>query len=132
MGSKRKSREEINKEDIDLLKPINISLLGSDEDPCFGKLHDLVAKECRSCGDSEFCAIVKAQGLHKERLDIESNQRFKDIEEADSDMVNKKEEAIALIKDYKEMRLPRMKIVIKVAKEKNLPKEIVKQLYNQI
>jgi len=131
MSSKRKSREKIEK-DLDLLKPIDVSLLGSDDDPCFGKLHDLIAKECKTCGDSEFCAIVKAQGLHKERLNIEHKQRFKDIEEADNDMIKRKEEAKELIETYKIQGLKRLKTIIKVAQEKNLPKDLVKQIYNQI
>lgn len=132
MGSKRKSRKEIKSEDADLLKPIDVASLGSDNDPCFGKLHDLVAKECKACGDSDFCEIVKAQGLHKERLNIESEQRFKDIEEADEEMVKRKEEAKKLIKEYKEKGLKRLKTIIRVSQEMSLPKEIVKQLYNQI
>ena len=127
----RKSRKTIN-EDTDLLKPIDVLSLGSDEDPCFGKLHDILAKECKACGDSEFCQIVKGQGLHKERLKIETKQRFKDIEEADEEMGKRKAEVKKLIKEYQDKGLPKLKIIIRVSKEKSLPKDIIKQLYNKI
>lgn len=132
MGNKRKPRREIKEKDHDLLQPIDVLSLGSDEDPCFGKLHDLLQSECKSCGDSEFCAIVKAQGLHKERISIETHQRFKDIEEGDQELKQKKEEAKKLITGYREQGLKRLKTIIRVSKELNIPKEVVKQLYDQI
>ena len=131
MGKNRKAREEIKKSDHDLLKPIDITELGSEDDPCFGKLHDLGAKECKVCGDSDFCQLVKAQNLHKERLDIENKNRFKDIEEAEDEMVEKRKEASKLIEKDKR-NIPRLKLIIKVSKKLNLPKDIVKQLYDQI
>jgi len=87
MAKDRTSRKKIKQEDHDLMEPIDVLSLGSEDDPCFGKLHDLLAKECKSCGDSDFCAIVKAQGLHKARINIETKQRFKDIEEADEEII---------------------------------------------
>lgn len=132
MGSKRKSRTEITEKDLDLLRPIDLLSLGSDDDPCFGKLHDLAAKECKACGDSEFCSIVKSQGLHKERLNIEGKQRFKDIEEADQELIKRKEKVKKLIEKYQESGLPKLKIIMKVSKEMSLPKDIIKQVYNQI
>ena len=130
--AKRDSRDNIDKTNVDLLKPIDILSLGSEDDPCFGKLHDLKAPECKNCGDSEFCAIVKAQGLHKERLVIETEQRFKDIEEAEEEMIKRKRDAKEKIEEYRKENIPRMKTIIRVAKEFNLSKEIVKSLYNQI
>lgn len=132
MGKKRDPRNELEKSNIDLLKPIDVLKLGGEEDPCFGKLHDLVAPECLECGDSDFCAIVKAQNLHKERLDIESEQRFKDIEESDKINLERRKEAKKLIKVYNERGLKRIKIILRVSSQTNLPKEIVKQLYEQI
>ena len=132
MAKNRKPRTNIAEDQKDFLKPIDVLSLGSDDDPCFGKHHDLMAKECKNCGDSEFCAIVKAQGLHKERLDIETKQRFKDIEEADEDLLKKKEEAKKLIEGYKDSGLKRLKTIMKVSRELNLQKDIVKQIYDQI
>ena len=122
--AKRDSRDNIDKTNVDLLKPIDILSLGSEDDPCFGKLHDLKAPECKNCGDSEFCAIVKAQGLHKERLVIETEQRFKDIEEAEEEMIKRKRDAKEKIEEYRKENIPRMKTIIRVAKEFNLSKEI--------
>jgi hypothetical protein len=128
----RKPREEIDATKIDLLKPINVFELGGKEDPCFGKHHDLKAPECMECGDSEFCAIVKAQNLHQERATIESSQRFKDVEEAQDNELKKKAQAKKLIEDYMAKGFPRLKTVIRVARETNLTKDIVKSLYDKI
>ena len=130
MARRRESRDKIL--DIDLIKPLDILSLGGKEDACFGKHHDLKAPECMECGDSEFCAIVTAQNLKSERLSIESTQRFKDIEEADDDLENKKEAASKFIQLRKDDGLPRMKTILKVAKKFNLTKDIAKELYNQI
>lgn len=128
---KRKIREKLSNKELDLLKPINILSLGSDDDPCFGKYHDLLAPECKECGDSEFCAIVKAQGLHQERLNIEAKQRFKDVEEADEEMVERKVKAKQIIEKYKKNRFKRLKTILIVAKKLNLPKSVIKQIYDQ-
>jgi len=129
---KRTPREKIDVNDIDLLQPIDVLALGGDKDPCFGKHHDLLAPECKECGDSDFCAMVKAQGLHKERLTIETKQRFKDIEEADDETLKKKDQAREIIAEYKAKEYKRIKTILIVAKELSLSKDIVKQLYDQI
>ena len=126
---KREPKSNIDKSDIDLLKPVDILSLGGDDDPCFGKHHDIKAPECMECGDADFCAIVKAQNLHKERLNIESGQRFKDIEESDKVNVEKRKKAKMLIKKYQDAGLKRMKIILKVAEETKLEKDLIKQLY---
>jgi len=131
MAKERTPREEINKDDYDFLKPLDVLSLGSDDDPCFGKYHDLLAAECKECGDADFCAIVKAQGLHKERIEIESKQRFKDIEEADEEILKKKERVKGIIEEYKKKGYKRLKTIILVAHELNLPKNIIKQIYDQ-
>ena len=131
MAKDRTSREQINKDDIDLLKPIDVLALGGKDDPCFGKHHDLMAPECKECGDAEFCSVVKAQGLHQERLDIEGKQRFKDIEEADEETVRKKKEAKELIEQYKKNGYRRLKTILIVSRKLNLPKDITKQVYDQ-
>jgi hypothetical protein len=128
MANKRTAREKVDKDNYDLLKPIDILTLGSDDDPCFGKLHDLLSKECKVCGDSEFCAIANAQYLKGKNLKMESNQRFKDIEEANKLLTENKHRAKDLIKKYKEKGLKKFKILIKVSEELNLTKDEVKQL----
>lgn len=67
--------------EIDLLKPIDIFKLGTDEDPCFGKLFSLTHPTCRRCGDNELCQAVMAQNLHKTRKEIEDKHAFKDLEQ---------------------------------------------------
>jgi len=78
--SKRKKRNEIHLTDKEMLKPIDIELFGSEDDPCFGKLYKLSTPECKRCGDSEICATVMGQRLNVKRKGIEENNRFKDIE----------------------------------------------------
>jgi hypothetical protein len=130
MANNRKSRKMVDKEDYNILKPIDILTLGSEDDPCFGKLHDLKAPECMECGDAEFCSIMKAQNLHKERIKVESKQRFKDIEESDFEMGKLKHEAKDLILDYKTRDYPRLKTILIVSRKLNLSKDIVKNLYD--
>lgn len=128
----RQPREDINKAQIDLLKPIDVLSLGGEEDPCFGKYHDLKAPECMDCGDAEFCAIVKAQNLHQERAVIESSQRFKDIEEGENELLKKRGKAKKLIEEYKAEGFRRMKTILLVARKTNLTKDQVKMLYDEI
>lgn len=129
MARKRESRDELP--ELDLTTPLDILSLGGDEDVCFGKHHDLKAPECIECGDSDFCMIVYSQNLSKTRLDIESKQRFKDIEEADDDLTRKKAEAKVYINGRKDDGLPRIKTIIKTSKKFNLPKDVVKDLYDK-
>ena len=78
---KRTKRNKIKKSKVDVLKPVDVSLfeLGSENDPCFGKHHDVKAKECKKCGDSEMCLLVKAQNMNLKRVKDESKQAYKDV-----------------------------------------------------
>jgi len=78
---KRKSRKEKVKQIKDLSIPIPIEQLGGENDPCFGKLHDPRASECKRCGDSEICSIAMGQVNNMKRLLLEKKQNFKDLEE---------------------------------------------------
>jgi len=73
----RKSRNEIDKSELDLLKPLDLTLIGTENDPCFGKLFDLKAEECKICGDSEICSIVFSQKLNIDRLILEKGNNLK-------------------------------------------------------
>lgn len=128
---KRKIRTQLSNNDLDLLVPLDILSLGSDDDLCFGKYHDLLAPECKECGDSEFCMIVKAQGLHQERLEIEAKQSFKDVEDAEEDLINKKVHAKQVIKEYKQNGFKRLKTILIVSKKLGLSKKVIKQIYDQ-
>lgn len=79
---KRKSRKELTKK-IDITQPIlpiDITKFGTEDDPCFGKLHDLTEDACKRCGDSTICSIVMNQDTKRLREEEESNNRFKDLE----------------------------------------------------
>jgi len=78
--NKRQPRKGPSIEDADLLQPIDMELIGSPDDPCFGKLYDLKAPECAMCGDAELCQIVNSQTLNAERLAEEKNNNFTDME----------------------------------------------------
>lgn len=132
---KRKPREEISLQDEALLEPLDILKLGSEDDPCFGKLHDLTATECQNCGDVDFCAIVTAQNLHKERKKLAKEGKYKDLEEANY-FKNKNEvrerRAKKFMNNKKAEGLSKTKVVIKASKKfKDIPRFRLKELYNQ-
>lgn len=87
----RKPRKKLSKI-MDTLKPITIDMLGTEEDPCFGKHLNPKAPECQRCGDSEICAIAMQQRLQIKRAEVEKNGNFKDLEEekkADQKVIRK-------------------------------------------
>jgi hypothetical protein len=88
---KRKARTKVVKE-VDFSEPIlNIEILGSKDDPCFGKLFKPDAEECMRCGDSEVCSIVVGQMSHIQRKLIEKEGNFKDLEEDEIPPLDRKE-----------------------------------------
>ena len=62
------------------LVPIDVTNLGSSQDPCFGKAYDLSTKECKLCGDSELCCIKMSQALNITRKELEAKNHYKDLE----------------------------------------------------
>lgn len=127
------SREPRDKvKDEDLLYPLDIYKLGSEDDPCFGKHHDLKAPECNMCGDAQHCSVMMAYNLSIKRIKIESDSRFKDLEEADLITKRKEKEAIVYIKEKKRAGWDRMLIIIRCSKKLNLTKDKVKEIYNQL
>lgn len=109
MAKKRKPRKDIVKK-VDMLKPLNkidILKFGTDDDPCFGKHFDLMEDACRRCGDSTLCQIVTNQKTVKLREEVESENRFKDLELDD-------DKAITLIKKLKKRKLENEAIKIKL------------------
>ena len=65
--------------------PLDISMVGTEDDPCFGKLYDMTTRECKRCGDNEFCALVMMGELKKQRKRLERKQKFKDIDSVEYD-----------------------------------------------
>jgi len=78
---KRKERDKMAKKKLDLSKPIDITIFGSENDPCFGKHHSFDAAECGVCGDSQICQIIVSQMTHKKREELSKTQAFIDLEE---------------------------------------------------
>lgn len=88
---RRKSRNKIAK-NFNLLMPVDITKLGSEDDPCFGKHYKPSCSECSRCGDSELCAIAVQQRNFAKRNKVESEGKFKDLEEGNLvDIVSKLE-----------------------------------------
>lgn len=79
-NDKRKPRTSMIKT-TNLLLPVDITKLGTEEDVCFGKLNDPKAPECQRCGDCELCQIVMAQTMHVTRAKVEKKGKYRDIEE---------------------------------------------------
>lgn len=76
-----------NKSEIPI-KPFTLLDLGGENDPCFGT-HDPKDSECKACGDSEFCQMIKAQNNHKLRAKEEKTQAFKDKDTKEHPELNK-------------------------------------------
>lgn len=74
----REAREETP--GINFLEPVNLSKIGTDDDPCFGKYPDLKAEECQECGDCELCQIAFSQKMNLKRIELEKETHFKDIQ----------------------------------------------------
>lgn len=75
----RKSKKKATK--VNLKKPVNVEIFGTEDDPCFGKHYSDKAEECGMCGDSELCIIIMSQKQHGKRAEIEAKASYKDLEE---------------------------------------------------
>lgn len=108
--AKRKARKKIVKKVDTLvpLDPVDILAFGTEDDPCFGKHHDLTTDECKRCGDCTLCQIVFNQKTEKKRDKIEKENRFKDLELVDLD------KALVLIKKLKKRGTEKEKIISKL------------------
>ena len=76
--TKKSSLPDLSKQDI--LVPVDLEAIGTNNDPCFGKAYDLTTKECKICGDSELCCIKFAALMGKTRKELESENAYKDLE----------------------------------------------------
>lgn len=79
--TKRKPRKKVEKVELDYSLPM--MNLGTDADPCFGKLHSLEAPECQECGDQQACQVMMAQRVSKKRIAMGEDKAFLDREEED-------------------------------------------------
>lgn len=83
---------------VNLLRPLDMTTIGTNSDPCFGKYNDPKAVECKKCGDFEVCAMVFGQNNHKLRAKVEAKGNFLDIEEEAIDKLTPTQKARKLIR----------------------------------
>lgn len=110
---KRKSRSKVVKDKtINMMEPLQFDKLGSADDPCFGKLHDYKADECKVCGDAEICSIVCSQKLHAKRKLIEEKQDFKDTQNLECRWQDVSKQLKRKLKRVSPQPLPKLKTII--------------------
>lgn len=120
---KRKPRTTLKLKEIDTMQPILFTDLGTDKDPCFGKHYSIAAAECKRCGDSDVCAILSQNTMHKAIKSQEKDNRFKDVEEGQLiDEQNKSLEKLLRVKGKKKPDewLSLSKLIPKVIEKFNL------------
>ena len=128
MASKKKDREARKKtKKIDFLEPVDLSKIGTEDDPCFGTQYDLSTAECKRCGDSELCAVVFAQNMTKQRTKIEKKKAFKDIQ---LEPVN--EALLKWVTDKKSEGLSRANIISKAKKTFGSTRKEIKDIYKTL
>jgi len=116
----------MKKNERDLLEPVDITAIGSDKDPCFGKGYDLRTKECQSCGDSELCVMKTSQKLGKTREELEAKNEFLDSASLDSDSIKK------FMRKLKRNELSKKEILDKTQTKYELSRKEVRKLYKQL
>lgn len=95
--AKRKAHKQTTK--VDFMKPINITVFGTEDDPCFGKHWSPKAPECNRCGDSELCSVIVSQNMNVKRQKLEAKGNFMDVEE--SKTINMEDVEKAIIRHIK-------------------------------
>lgn len=113
-------------ENGDILEPMDISKLGTNGDPCFGKHYDLSTKECKMCGDSELCCIKFTDMMGKTRKELEAETQYKDLEPL-IDMEGCKKYYRKLVRD----KLGKREILDKLQSRFELSRKEVRDLYRK-
>jgi len=110
--------------------PIDVTQLGSTDDPCFGKIYDPRASECKRCGDSEACIIAQQQKMLGKRDIIEKKNNFLDLIEPEiqGEQYMDLTPIIAYMKK-KLLKYSWVKVVRLSAKKFNLEKAEAKKIY---
>lgn len=121
---KKDAREEL--ENGDILEPMDISKLGTNGDPCFGKHYDLSTKECKMCGDSELCCIKFTDLMGKTRKELEADTQYKDLEPL-IDMAGCKKYYRKLVRD----KLGKREILDKLQSRFELSRKEARDLYRK-
>lgn len=121
----KKKLLDLNKQDI--LTPVDITQLGTNGDPCFGKGYDLSTKECKLCGDSELCAFKMSQELNITRKQLEAKNNYKDLDVLE-DTKGIKKYIRGLIKRGKEKK----EIIKKTSDKFEVPRKRIRELYKEL
>ena len=120
-------KEKLKLKDHDPLKPIDLTSIGTPNDPCFGKAYDLSTKECKQCGDSEICALKMAQSLGKTRKELEDQNHYKDLDILeDIDGIKK------YMRKLKREGKTRKEIVSKASQKFEVPTGDLRKIYKEI
>lgn len=129
MAKKKKDKLKDAREELetgDILETMDISKLGTNGDPCFGKHYDLSTKECKMCGDSELCCIKFTALMGKTRKELEADTQFKDLEPL-IDMAGCKKYYRKLVRD----KLSKREILDKLQNKFELSRKEVRDLYRK-
>lgn len=124
---KKKNKE---KEELDFFKPIDLSRIGTPDDPCFGKEYDPRDSDCRNCGDIELCAIAQMQNNRINRAKLAESYDFKDLDEAEFRDGEDKKKAKELIKKYQDRGYSKQKAKRLLQKRLNMDDERTEELLN--
>lgn len=112
---------------VDPLQPIDVTKLGSNGDPCFGKAYDLSTKECKLCGDSELCCLKMSQSLHVTRKELEEKNHYKDLDNLEDVNGIKK-----YIRGLKRKGKDRKEIIEKASIKFEVPKKDIRLIYKSM
>ncbi len=112
---------------VDPLQPIDVTKLGSNGDPCFGKAYDLSTKECKLCGDSELCCLKMSQSLRITRKELEEKNHYKDLDNLEDVNGIKK-----YIRGLKRKGKDRKEIVEKTSIKFEVPKKDIRLIYKSM
>ena len=85
----RVAQDRFNPEAIDFSKPVDITKFGSEDDPCFGKYYDLTVKQCKICGDADFCKIKMMHTQKVLREKVSEGQNFLDVADNSQNQASK-------------------------------------------
>lgn len=125
MAKKKQTLPDISKHDP--LIPIDITTLGTNGDPCFGKGYDLTTKECKLCGDSELCAFKMSQELRITRKELEEKNKYKDLDVLeDTDAIKK------YMRNLKRKGTEKKEIISKAVEKFEVPRDIIRKLYKEL
>lgn len=123
--AKKQKLPDLSKQDP--LVPIDITQLGTNGDPCFGKGYDLTTKECKLCGDSELCAFKMSQELRITRKELEEKNKYKDLDVLeDVDGIKK------YMRNLKRKGLEKKEIITKSIDKFEVPRDIIRKLYKEL